>query len=484
VARLIVKLHGTELTTLNLDPTQEYIAGRAPDAHIRLSEERGISRHHLKFYQREGGWVCEALSKFVPIQLGKQSVEVLELNETTTFSLPPFEFHFEADARPEPIKEEASVEDSGPAENKEPSKNLPTFYQPRVNSNASAASSSSEMSEDTSPKANNEATVAGVQTLIPYFRVSYPNTADDEVLKLEGHIWTGGRESDCEIFVDSPHISRRHFEVSRTKEGFFITDLGSSNGTKVNGVRLPPHEPTEIESGDEITIMNIRMSFEIRDTHFANRLESLPVQAFDPMLAAPVHWSQPQEFMALPAAYAEAEPSQLPTHWKDFRPHHLKYVNWKKNKIRVLLLALLPVLLIGIFQKPKSKQPERAPGSDNSVSFDALAPERKNVVKDSFNLARNLYVQGKYALCLTELAKVHEIIPQFENSKELQSFCDQGLELVPGGNVRRGGEGRPFGVRGKMPSRRAEAASRKRQSQCDPVDLGQGFVHSQGEFFA
>ena len=115
MARLIVKLHGTELTTLTLDSSQEYIAGRAPDAHIRLSEERGISRHHLKFYQRDGLWICEALSKFVPIQIGKDSVEVLELNESVTFSLPPFEFYFEADARPEPVQENAAV-DPAPTE--------------------------------------------------------------------------------------------------------------------------------------------------------------------------------------------------------------------------------------------------------------------------------------------------------------------------------------------------------------------------------
>ncbi|MGE4133706.1 MAG: hypothetical protein AB7F86_18865, partial [Bdellovibrionales bacterium] len=65
-----------------------------------------------------------------------------------------------------------------------------------------------------------------------------------------------------------------------------------------------------------------------------------------------------------------------------------------------------------------------------SISFDKLPPEQKNVVKDSFNLARNLYVQAKYALCLAELAKVHDIIPVFENSKELESFCSQGLELL------------------------------------------------------
>src|SRR5882757_7073121 len=59
-----------------------------------------------------------------------------------------------------------------------------------------------------------------------------------------------------------------------------------------------------------------------------------------------------------------------------------------------------------------------------------LLPEFCDHVKDAFNLARNLYVQGKYELCLTEVAKVHDVIPQYENSKELQTFCEQGRELV------------------------------------------------------
>jgi len=437
MARLIVKLHGQEVVNLKLEAGQEYIAGRAPDVAIRLNEERGISRHHLKFYERDGNWICESLSKFVLIQQGKQSAEVLELNQTATFSLPPYEFHFEPTIKEEPKKteEEGAAADSG-------GKNLPAFYQPRVNPVTGQPTPGDMAGADSTgaPKANNEATIAGRQTLIPYFRVSYPNTADDEVLKLEGHLWTAGREQDCEIFIDSPHISRRHFELSRSKEGYFLTDLGSSNGTKVNGSKVPPHEPTKIESGDEIQIMNIRMFFEIRDTQFSNRLDALPVKAFDPMLAAPVPWQQqgpwpPQDpNMMLPAVYQHPpmDENQLPAlrDWKQLRPHHIKKVNWKKNKVRVLLVVLIPILLWAGLQPPKKEEPKRDPGSANSVSFDKLTPEHKNVVKDSFHLARNLYVQGKYSLCLTELAKVHEIIPQFENSKELESFCDQGRELV------------------------------------------------------
>jgi pSer/pThr/pTyr-binding forkhead associated (FHA) protein/tetratricopeptide (TPR) repeat protein len=429
MARLFVKLHGQEVANIKLEAGQEYIAGRAPDAAIRLHDERGISRHHLKFYERDGVWICESLSKFVLIQQGKEQSEVIEMTAKSTFSVPPYEFHYDPEA-PE-AQESGDVET--PAENAEPSRNLPTFYQPRLNAKPNSGPSPDDTKTgEPSRKGNNEATIAGKKPLTPYLRISYPNTADDEVLKLEGHHWTAGRGSDCEINIDSPHVSRRHFEFSRTKEGFFLTDLGSSNGTKVNGTKVPPHEPAKVESGDEIQIMTIRMIFEIRDTQFSNRLENLPVPAFDPMLAAPM-WSPPHDMtMQIPAMLPPPEANRLPAlrEWKQFRPHHLKQVPWKKHKLRVILALALPVLLIGLLRDPKPKKPDEPNDGTKSVSFENLKPEQKSVVKDSFHLARNLYVQGKYALCLTELAKVHEVIPQFENSKELQSFCEQGLELV------------------------------------------------------
>ncbi len=411
MARLTVKLHGEEISRITLEPGTEYIAGRASDAHIVLANERGISRHHLKFYERDGIWVCEALSKFVMILQAGQSHEVIEMPEPAMFSVSPYEFYFEP-----------TVEKNAPDEGKGSSENLPAFYNPPAGGNLPP-------SEDTSPgRVNNEATTAGVSSLVPYIRISFPNTADDEVLKLEGHLWTAGRDPSCEIFIDSPHVSRKHFELARTNEGFFLTDLGSSNGTKLNGLRTPPHEPTRLDSGDELRVMNVVMLFEIRDTHFSHRLENLPVATFDPMFSAPpMHWSSPE---MEEATQIRGKLEEIPADWKKLRPHHLKHVDWKKNKVRVALLVLIPLILIMAMLPSKPKAPPRDPAGGGSVVFENLTVEQKAVVKDSFNLARNLYVQGKYELCLTELAKVHELIPQFENSKELQSFCEQGKELV------------------------------------------------------
>ena len=415
MARLTVRLRGEVIAELVLETGNEYIAGRAADCSIVLQNERGISRQHVKFLERDGMWVAESLAKFMPLQKGAESLDVVELNEALVFMVPPYEFHFETEAALEQAPSEPEEKGSSP--------NLPAFYKPRV-----------EQPEDTNaPRSNNEATMAGVSNLVPYFRVSYPNTADDEVLKLEGHLWVAGRDPGSEIPIDSPHVSRKHFELARTKEGFFVTDLGSANGTKLNGNRLPPHEPTRLDSGDELRVMNIVMLFEIRDSQFSNRMESMPAPLFDPLLQALPPVSQPYYGGDnMPTEYQPREMAEVPlTGWRKMAPGPLKNLDWKKNKVRVILVALIPLLLVmAMMPEEKVADPDRKPDGSQSVVFANLTNEQKAVVKDSFNLARNLYVQGKYELCLTELAKVHELIPQHDNSKELQSFCEQGRELV------------------------------------------------------
>jgi hypothetical protein len=54
-----------------------------------------------------------------------------------------------------------------------------------------------------------------------------------------------GRDEGCELHLDDPLISRRHVEISHDNGGWWITDLGSSNGTlldqrRISRARLPP----------------------------------------------------------------------------------------------------------------------------------------------------------------------------------------------------------------------------------------------------
>jgi DNA-binding response OmpR family regulator len=61
-----------------------------------------------------------------------------------------------------------------------------------------------------------------------------------------------GREEDCDIVLPSRQISRNHARIRRSGGRHILEDLGSKNGTFVNGQELT--EPYTLQDGDEIQI--------------------------------------------------------------------------------------------------------------------------------------------------------------------------------------------------------------------------------------
>jgi hypothetical protein len=62
--------------------------------------------------------------------------------------------------------------------------------------------------------------------------------------------WSVGRSEENDIVVADPNISRKHARLSRSENGFVVEDLGSTNGTLLDGA---PIDRERIESGDELT---------------------------------------------------------------------------------------------------------------------------------------------------------------------------------------------------------------------------------------
>lgn len=58
-----------------------------------------------------------------------------------------------------------------------------------------------------------------------------------------------GRSSDCDLQLDDPGVSRHHAELERSQEELVLRDLGSANGTYVNGEQITERT---IEVGDQI----------------------------------------------------------------------------------------------------------------------------------------------------------------------------------------------------------------------------------------
>ncbi len=67
---------------------------------------------------------------------------------------------------------------------------------------------------------------------------------------------TGG--TDIKFTPKSAFVSRRHAEIKYQDDKLYLTDLGSSSGSKLNGTRLTANTPTEIKIGDKIEIADIK----------------------------------------------------------------------------------------------------------------------------------------------------------------------------------------------------------------------------------
>ena len=61
-----------------------------------------------------------------------------------------------------------------------------------------------------------------------------------------------GRSPDNTIQMDDMQVSRRHAVVIPAKEGALLRDLGSGNGTLLDGVAVPPNTPTAINTQPRI----------------------------------------------------------------------------------------------------------------------------------------------------------------------------------------------------------------------------------------
>lgn len=96
----------------------------------------------------------------------------------------------------------------------------------------------------------------------------------DETFKLErtGTIdeWIFGRalnkgnsDVDCELKGNA--VSRVHFKISIENDDFYIEDLGSSNGTTVNGMKLGVNKPVELFDKSKVKAGDVEMQFLVNE---------------------------------------------------------------------------------------------------------------------------------------------------------------------------------------------------------------------------
>jgi hypothetical protein len=81
-----------------------------------------------------------------------------------------------------------------------------------------------------------------------------------ERISLGERVTTVGRLPESTLTIEDGNVSRRHAEIRPTRSGYLLVDLGSTNGTMVNGVRLDAEQ--RLRDGDIISFGSTHVRFE------------------------------------------------------------------------------------------------------------------------------------------------------------------------------------------------------------------------------
>lgn len=77
------------------------------------------------------------------------------------------------------------------------------------------------------------------------------NSSSGEQVDL-GPVTMLGRSPESNVTIDDPHVSRRHAMIRKQNDGYWLYDLGSFNGSLLNGQRVTTTQ--KLESGDVVTV--------------------------------------------------------------------------------------------------------------------------------------------------------------------------------------------------------------------------------------
>lgn len=91
-------------------------------------------------------------------------------------------------------------------------------------------------------------------------RLDSLNFKMQEYYVIEGDI-SLGRSSRNDVVIKDKFVSKNHLLIREKNQRYYLEDLGSANGTFLNGVKIDPNEPIELQNNDKIGVGFIQFIF-------------------------------------------------------------------------------------------------------------------------------------------------------------------------------------------------------------------------------
>ena len=388
--KLLVEHFGIVIKESFLEPRREYFIGRQKECDFVLEDDSGISRKHVKIYQSEesGKWQVESTSEWGGLYLDGEEIQAVELESSCVLKLKNYTLKF---IQEEELKAQEAEED--------------------LNQGLESPHGSSHLEKEELSIGN--ATKIEESTYILYsLHIFIEGEFSDHVSLSLGDSWILGRSEECDICIDYSFLTRRHIQFIKKSAKFYVKDLGSANKTLLNGKEIPPNQEVLLQPDDEVSVADLKILFEIRNTQHEALMKNLP--AVLPHSELPASGGPA---MAFPKVVLEESPSE--------ETNNTPVPFFKDKKKKRILLALVPIVAFALYFKYEEDQKKKKALAIEQNKL-RLQQERLEVLYEE---AVSNLEQGKFQFCIEQLEELHRSssLGFFEDSKALLMRCQQAL---------------------------------------------------------
>lgn len=268
-----------------------------------------------------------------------------------------------------------------------------------------------------------------------------------------------GRSQQCHVVLEDKRSSRRHALIKRDGLRYTLKDLGSANGTLVNGVRVDGEH--DLQSGEEIQIGDTAFTFQLVQADYESKKEQFiqvpqqesasvaqPMNNMAPMMnssAMPFGQEMPQ---SAPQPAETIQPSfgeQAPEVKKSIIGKYLDRYRAMNTKQQVIYGAVILVVIwflldeeqveqkavlnTGTAQKKvQQKKDDKKLGVGQS--FETLTPEQQRYIETQYQLSFDLYKNREYDKSLLEVSKIFSLVQDYRNAREIEAFAREGKRAL------------------------------------------------------
>ncbi len=235
-----------------------------------------------------------------------------------------------------------------------------------------------------------------------------------EEIPLEEGEYVIGRSNDNPICIPDTSVSRRHVMIRQLGSGWVASDLGSGNGTLINGE--PISDETPLAHGDVLRLGDSELMFQ--DTSNATMMMAMPTEP-------PARPSRARSGAApaLPSGDEEAPAEGVPrrppprpesrvrsSRGRAALPTAPDPVAQKRKKRLVIMTAAVFVMLVGLLAVMKVQQQKDA---EQAAAQAQVVQERRAELDGLFQEAKNLVRDGKWADAKAKLLELQELEPNY-----------------------------------------------------------------------